>query len=122
TTLIVVTAFTPVKNRLQHVVDQRFKENRDPATKLDAFVGVVGDTLSPLDAQKTLRRLLEVVVEACDLPGGRVELERPGERVWSATAGKDPIEAQSVVVSAPIGAVAVRLVLSQDERTGLVSA
>jgi hypothetical protein len=122
TTLIVVTAFTPVKNRLQRLVDQRFKENRDPATRLDAFVGVVRDTLSPLDAQKTLRRLLGVVVEACDLPGGRVEVERPGEGAWSASAGKEPIEGQPVVVSAPIGDRAVRLLLSPPERTGVISA
>jgi hypothetical protein len=121
TTLIVVTAFTPVKNRLQHVVDQRFKENRDPATRLDAFVGVVRDAISPLDARKTLRRFLRVVVEACDLPGGRVELDESAESAWSASAGADPIVAQPVVLSVPVGDGAVRLVLSPPERTGVIS-
>jgi hypothetical protein len=122
TTLIVVTAFTPVKNRLQHVVDQRFKETRDPAARLEAFVGVVRDALSPLDARKTLRRFLAVVVEACDLPGGRVDLDAAGESEWTASVGDEPVEGQAMVVTAPAAKSAVRLVLSPPERTGAISA
>jgi hypothetical protein len=122
TTLIVVTAFTPVKNRLQRLVDQRFKENKDPATRLKEFVAVVRDALSPLDAQKTLRRFLRVVVEAGDVPGGRIELAAPAESAWSASIGEEPVEGHAVVLSAPLGGGTVRLVISPPERTGVLSA
>jgi len=122
TTLFVVTAFTPVKNRLQRLVDQRFKENRDPASRLRDLVAVVRDALSPLDAQKTLRRFLRVVVEACDLPGGRIEFNEPTESAWCASIGAEPVEGQGIVLSAPLGGGAVRLRLSPPERTGVFSA
>lgn len=126
TTLIVVTAFTPVKNRLQQLVDQRFKENRDPTTRLDEFVAVVRDAISPLDSRKTLRRFLRVVVEACDLPGGRIELEQPGGSSWSATISEDPVgeaaTGQPITLTALRGEGSVRLVLSPPTRTGSLSA
>ncbi|HKB27525.1 MAG TPA: hypothetical protein VKC59_00725, partial [Candidatus Limnocylindrales bacterium] len=68
TTLLVVIAFTPIKGRLQAFVDRRFKENRDPAHRLDEFVKEVAASLSSLDPPRTLRRFLGVVVDACDLP------------------------------------------------------
>jgi hypothetical protein len=122
TTLFVVTAFTPVKNRLQHLVDQRFKENRDPATRLEAFVAVVRDALSPLDARKALHRFLRVVVEACDLPGGRIELDGPSGDPWSATVGENPGSGKAINLTAPRGGGSVRLVLSPPTRTGSLSA
>jgi hypothetical protein len=122
TTLFVVTAFTPVKNRLQRLVDQRFKENRDPATRLDEFVGLVRDSLSPLDAHKTLRRLLRVVVQACDLPGGRIELDGPNGTPWSTRVGEDPVDGPAITLTAPRGSGSIRLVLSSPTRTGTLSA
>ena len=121
TTLLVVTAFTPIKGRLQALVDRRFKENRDPAARLDAFVKEVQASLSALDSPRTLRRLLGVVVAACDLRGGRVELELPKTDPWSATEGELSTADPAVNASVPLGDGTVRLVLAPSRRTGSIS-
>jgi hypothetical protein len=121
TTLLVVTAFTPIKGRLQSLVDRRFKENRDPAARLDGFVSEVRTSLSSPDTPRTLRRFLGVVVAACDLPGGRIELERPNADRWSVDEGEPSTSDPVVTVSAPLGTGTVSLVLSPSRRTGSIS-
>jgi hypothetical protein len=121
TTLLVVTAFTPIKGRLQSLVDRRFKENRDPADQLEGFLTEVRASLSLPDPPRTLRRFLGVVVAACDLPGGRIELERPGVGLWAADEGERPTSDPVIVVSAPMGPGTVRLTLSPSSRTGSMS-
>jgi hypothetical protein len=125
TTLIVVTAFTPIKNGLQRFVDRRFREYRDPATRLREFTDVLVGSVSQLDAPRTLRRFLAVVIEACDLPGGKVTVDRSGASRWSAVEGEqragptDP--ASIVVVAATVDASTVRMELSPPARTGALS-
>jgi hypothetical protein len=121
TTLLVVTAFTPIKSRLQSLVDRRFKENRDPAAQLDSFVNEVLASLSSLDPPRTLRRFLGVVVAACDLPGGRIELERLGVDLWTANEGERPTTDPIVTASAASGTGRVSLILSPSRRTGSLS-
>jgi hypothetical protein len=74
TTLVVVTAFTPIKNRIQAIVDRRFKEVHDPVAELDAFVSEVRHSLGAPDRDRALRRLLEVAVVAYGAGGGEVRL------------------------------------------------
>jgi len=122
TTLLVVTAFTPIKSRLQSLVDRRFKENRDPAAQLDGFVKDVLASLSSLDPPRTLRRFLGVVVAACDLPGGRIELERSGADLWTANEGERPPTDTVFTASAALGTGRVCLILNPSRRTGSLSA
>jgi hypothetical protein len=121
TTLLVVTAFTPIKGRLQSLVDRRFKENRDPAARLNGFVTEVRASLSSPDPPRTLRRFLGVVVAACDLAGGRIELERPNVKPWSADEGEPVTSDPVVTASARLGTGTVSLVLSPSRRTGSIS-
>ncbi|MBI2781397.1 MAG: hypothetical protein HYX55_06350 [Chloroflexi bacterium] len=95
TTLLVVTAFTPVKGWLQARVDRRFKESRDPGARLSAFVDDLQASFARPDTERTLRRLLRLIVEACDLQGARIELERPGSPAWVETEG-EPIDGDPV--------------------------
>jgi len=88
TTLLVVTAFTPVKGWLQARVDRRFKESRDPGARLSAFVDDLQASFARPDTERTLRRLLRLIVEACDLQGGRIELDRPDSTVWAYADGE----------------------------------
>jgi len=116
TTLVVVAAFTPVKSRLQTLVDRGFKENRDPAVRLTSFVSDVRATLSVPDAQRTLRRFLHLIVEVCDLRGARIEVDRPGSTTWDAAEGDLP-EANAVIIGpAPLGRASVRLFVGQGRR------
>jgi len=121
TTLLVVTAFTPIKGRLQALVDRRFKENRDPAHRLDEFVKEVATSLSSLDAPRTLRRFLGVVVDACDLPGGRIDLERPDVERWTVIEGESSPSDSVLVASASMGTGSVSLILSPSRRSGSLS-
>ena len=116
TTLIVVAAFTPVKSRLQSLVDRRFKETRDPAVRLTSFVSDVQASLSLPDAKRTMRRFLHLVVEACDLRGGRIELDRPGSIAWDAAEG-ELLDANAAIIGpAPLGRGSVRLIVGQGKR------
>ena len=116
TTLVVVAAFTPVKSRLQLLVDRRFKENRDPAVRLASFLKEVQASLSVPDGERTLRRFLHLVVEVCDLRGARIELDRPGSIAWNATEGEPPEPGAVTIVPALLGRGSVRLIVGQGKR------
>jgi hypothetical protein len=86
-TLIVVTGFTPVKERLQRLVDRHFKEARDPTIALQAFVTEVANRLGPLDPDRVLGRLLAVSAEATNATAGAVESGAAGASRGIATVG-----------------------------------
>ncbi len=79
TTLMVVAAFTPVKDRLQAVVDKRFKETSAASKRLNTFAEKVHSRLSAVDPQQLSRRLLEEAVAAFQAKGGAVYLEGSGK-------------------------------------------
>jgi hypothetical protein len=111
TTLIVVTAFTPIKSRLQTIVDSRFKQNIDPSARIRAFTDELDARMWPLDIQRLVARFLDVAVDACQATGGRIEMARPGGRVWSAsTAATD--NGPTVTLAGASGDTTVRLWLS----------
>jgi len=95
TTLVVVTAFTPIKNRIQAVVDRRFKEVRDPSAPLDGFAAAIEDRMWRLEPDGAVRRLLDVATSALQATGGRVRL---GDDVIGST-GDDAGAPEMVVVS-----------------------
>ena len=79
TTLILTAAFTPIKNGLQAIVDRRWKEPAGSLKKLKAFSKQVEETLSPLDPEKVVRRLLMETALALGARSGAVYLQTDGE-------------------------------------------
>ena len=108
TTLLVVTAFTPVKNRLQALVDRRFKEVRDPVADLAAFEAEIRGGIARPDRHRVLRRLLDVAMTALAATGASVTLGGSNEGAWNASAGK-PITGEPVVVTASAGGTSAEL-------------
>jgi hypothetical protein len=74
TTLIVVSAFTPIKERLEKIVEKRFKEAPDPTQTLKAFGTEVRSFVQLTDPQQITRRMLDEAVRAFDAQGGAVYL------------------------------------------------
>jgi two-component system NarL family sensor kinase len=110
TTLIVVAAFDPIKNGLQHLVDRRFKEGIDPAKQFKAYGNQVDAVVHVLRADESARRLLEEAVKAFDATGGAVFLMRHGERQMVQHSG------------APSGEYALSVPLVAESReVGLLS-
>lgn len=86
-TLVVVAAFTPVKERLQKVVDRRYKPPRDPAERLTALAEEVRTRLNAIDPYHSTRRLLEVAVSAFGAQGGAVYWRGTDDSVPEHTLG-----------------------------------
>jgi hypothetical protein len=59
TTLLVVAAFTPIKDRLQGLVDKRFKEGPDPSKRLRAFEQEVRTRVGAVESHQAVRRFLQ---------------------------------------------------------------
>ena len=115
TTLIIVSSFTPLKNRVQHLVDRRFADTGDVPRRLREFTDLLTGSVSPLDPARTLRRFLALIIDACDLAGGRVELVGPDGTQWSTLQGQvepgsgDP--ADIARISTAIGHATIQLEL-----------
>lgn len=80
TTLVVVAAFTPIKDRLQTVVDKRFKEAPDPAKKLKSLEDQIRSRMFTLEPKPALRRLLEQAVWAFEAKGGAANFYPPASK------------------------------------------
>jgi hypothetical protein len=117
TTLIVVTAFTPIKTRLQAIVDRKFKENVDQRARIEAFTSELDSRLWPLDRKRVLTRFLEVAVAACDVAGGRIELRDADGRSWSTSTGSVVDAATGQGLLAGARDTRVRLVLGPPKRS-----
>jgi hypothetical protein len=115
-TLIVVTAFAPVKARLQALVDRRFKEARDPTIALATFTTEVRNRIGPLDADRVLTRLLAVAAETCAAPGGTVVIRRAGTVRAVATTGE---WGGASAVDALVTTADATVILSLAPRTGM---
>jgi hypothetical protein len=98
-TVVVVSVFTPIRGRLQRVVDRRFREVRDPRAPLAEFVTTIENGLWRLEPEAALRRLLDVAASALGAPAASVALgdalvARIGEGSFEpalvATAGEGP--------------------------------
>lgn len=74
TTLIVVALFEPLKTGLQHLVDKRFKEARDPSKELRAFGDQVRAVVQVLRVEQLAQRLVDTATGAFDAQGGVVIL------------------------------------------------
>jgi hypothetical protein len=83
TTLVVVAAFTPIKERLQTLVDRRFREAPDAIKELKAFGEHVRSRVSPVENRHIMRRLVDVAVKAFGAIGGAA--------YWGTDLQADPI-------------------------------
>lgn len=72
TTLVVVAAFTPIKNKLQSQVDARFKEGHEPARLLQAFQDQLRARYYRVGPTQVTQRLTEQAVAAFNAQGGAV--------------------------------------------------
>ena len=62
TTLILASTFTPIKTRLQAVVDRRFRDTHDPLRRLAEFSKRIDGGIWVVDRRPALERLLEEAV------------------------------------------------------------
>jgi len=88
TTLIVVSAITPIKNGLQTIVDKRFKEAPEPAQKLTAYREHVRSVIRVLDAAQSTRQLLGEAVGAFGARCGAVHWMQAGQVQLLHTCGE----------------------------------
>lgn len=73
-TVVVVLAFNPLKDKLQEIVDKRFKAKPHPAKQLAAFSAQVRAQMAPLDVPRVTRSFLRTIVEGYDADGAQLEL------------------------------------------------
>jgi hypothetical protein len=109
TTLVVVVAFTPIKNRLQAVVDRRFKGASDATTQLSEFVDALDRAMWRVKPTAALRHLLDVSTSAMGAAGGDVAMGS----LAVAHVGTDVVTPEMVVTS---GHGPGRIVLSISPR------
>ncbi len=88
TTLIVVAAFDPLKNGMQHLVDKRFKEVPDPIKKLRAYGDQVRAVSEILDVNANTQRLLKEAASAFDASSGAIFLKRDGQLQLARAVGE----------------------------------
>jgi hypothetical protein len=79
-----------VKNRLQSVVDRRFKEHVDVQGRTSAFLDAIRSRISPLDERRVLARFLDVAVKATNALDGRLDLDVGDEPTWTVRSAPEP--------------------------------
>lgn len=79
TTLVVVAAFTPARNKLQDWIDNRYKGGGLGMQRLKQFCAQVQLRVAPVQEQQITRRLLEEAIAAFGAQGGVVYLVHNGE-------------------------------------------
>jgi hypothetical protein len=87
TTLIVASAFTPVKDRLGTFIDRRFKEAPDSTRALRSFSHEVGAYLQMSDAALLARRFLDEAAGGLQAESGAVSLVIDGRLQSVGTNG-----------------------------------
>jgi hypothetical protein len=88
TTLIVASAFTPIKDRLKGMIDRRLKDVPDETRGLRSFGKEVGEYLQMSDAGQLARRLLEEAAAALGAESGAVSLVKDGQLQPVHTIGR----------------------------------
>jgi len=109
TTVLIVTAFTPIKTRLQTFVDRRFKDAGDAKSVLEPFTKALHERLWPVETSLVLRRFAEVLLAA--LRAARVEVreERTGAPGIVGIATSDVVPGAPWSTASTVGPVTLRL-------------
>jgi hypothetical protein len=84
TTLVVVSAYTPVRKWLEAIVDRRFKFE---SPRFGAYRAQLRETLDLIDPEQARERLVREVVRELGATGGAIVAERDGVRTPSHVAG-----------------------------------
>jgi hypothetical protein len=79
TTLLLASAFTPAKNRLQKLVDRYFGQVHDTRKDLSAFDSRLRSVVEVFNAEATARQFLDEAVTALDANGGALFLTSNGQ-------------------------------------------
>ena len=79
TTLILFAVFTPIKNLLQTIVDQNFKEKADPARKLKDFDQQLQSILRVIDPQQLTYELLDKAAASLSAKSGALMMQVNGD-------------------------------------------
>jgi len=111
TTLILASAFTPIKSRLQSIVDRRFRDVHTPLRRLADFAKQVENRIWVVDARLALGKLLEEAVAAFDAVSGEAYLSADGPERAIATQGEWNGETRLNVVLAAEGRELGRIAL-----------
>lgn len=118
-TLIVVAAFTPIKDAIQKLVERRFQDAPAPATRLEAFQELVENRVSPLYAPQIGRRLLSEAVAAFSAGGGGAFLQNQNGAHKFQTIGEwDGRPAISVLIQSEPDAEPYGWIALQDRKNG----
>lgn len=86
-TLVVVAAFTPLKDLFKSIVRKRFGDATDPHTRVKQFAERINTRVTPLSAPMVTRRLVIEMVAAFNAKGGAAYLTRAGESELVHTVG-----------------------------------
>jgi hypothetical protein len=87
TTLVLASAFTPVRTRLQTTVDRRFKDVHDAQRRLEALADEIRLGMWVLSPRQASRRLLDEAVAVFDAEGGAVYLRVRGRERLAHSSG-----------------------------------
>lgn len=88
TTLVLASTLTPIKTRLQAIVDRRVQDLHAPVRRLEDFSKRVSSGIWVVDARLALGKLLEEAVAAFDAEGGEVCWQADGVEHRIATPGE----------------------------------
>ncbi len=99
TTLVIVSVFTPVRERLQRLIDRYFKEPTDAAKRLAPYVAALRAYLDLQRSEEIVRRLIEEIVGSVGATGGAAFMARDGAEVLLHNVGAT----DAYTLSLPIG-------------------
>jgi hypothetical protein len=111
TTLILASAFTSIKARLQAIVDRRFRDVRTPVRRLAEFSKRIDSRIWVIDARLALGKLLEEAVAAFDAVGGEAYWQADGMEQRIAAHGEWNGDTRLNVILAAEGRMVGRIAL-----------
>ena len=113
TTVVIVTAFTPIKARLQALVDRRFKGAGDAKAMFDAFEETLKARTWLLDERLTLRRFADASLAALRATSVELSLQSPDRPAMTVLASGTDAAAGSAVATwsttSSVGTTTIRL-------------
>lgn len=86
-TLLIVAAFTPLRNELQSRVDRAFRDHRDLDRRLTSFVESVEHSIARPDPGRAVREFLDLAVREVGAVGGAAFVGAPLEETLVARVG-----------------------------------
>jgi hypothetical protein len=110
TTVLIVTAFTPIKSRLQALVDRRFKEAGDANALLEPFTKTLHERMWAVEPSLVLRRFAEVLLAGLRAAKIEVSQERSDASNVVGIATSDVVPGGTWSTASTVGPVTLRLI------------